>query len=91
MLTATATAPNGPRRPSLPGFRMPFGSSASFTDCSTPKPGAERLGDEAGPVEPDAVVVAERAARREHRALPGVPRGAVVGLAVGFRAAGPRT
>ena len=41
LLTGThgqASSPNGLRRPSLPGFRMPFGSRASFTDCSTPNP-----------------------------------------------------
>src|SRR4029079_11753819 len=31
-------APNGPARPSLPGLRMPCGSSADLTDCSTPWP-----------------------------------------------------
>ena len=78
-------------RPSLPGLRMPFGSSASFTDCSTPKPAPSASAHEAGAVEADAVVVAERAAGREHRALPGVPRGAVVRLAlVGGRPARER-
>ena len=86
-----ASSPNGLRRPSLPGFRMPFGSSASFTDCSTPKPVAERVGDEARPVEADAVVMRERAARGEHRALTRVPHRAVVRLALVRRAAGPRT
>ena len=33
-----STAPKGLARPSLPGLRMPFGSSVSFTDCNTPKP-----------------------------------------------------
>ena len=36
--------------------------------------GAERLGDEAGPVEADAVVVREVAAVGEHRPLAGVPQ-----------------
>ena len=31
-----AISPNGDDRPSLPGLRMPLGSSAIFTDCSTP-------------------------------------------------------
>ena len=52
---------------------------------------AERVGDEAGPVQADAVVVAERAAVLEDAALSRVPRGAVVRLALGRRAGGPRT
>ena len=38
------TAPNGDGRPSLPGLRMPFGSSAAFIAREHVEPGAERLG-----------------------------------------------
>ena len=53
--------------------------------------GPERVADEPRPVEPDAVVVAQRAAVREDRAGPGVPRGPVEGLALARVRAGPRT
>ena len=86
-----ASSPNGLRRPSLPGFRMPFGSSASFTDCSTPKPAPSASAHEPRPVEADAVVVRERAARGEHRALARrpTPRGSTPRAR--RRAGGPRT
>ena len=44
--------------------------------------GAERVADEPRPVETDPVVVAQRAAVREDRARPRLPRGAVEGLAL---------
>ena len=79
------------RRPSLPGLRMPCGSSAALTAASTPKAGAERLADEPGAVEPDAVVVREVAAVGEHGPLAGVPQGDVRRLdLVGRRRGGER-
>ena len=72
-------------RPSLPGLRMPCGSSAAFHRGEDVEAVAERVVHEAGAVQADAVVVAQRAARGEDRPLPGVPRGAVVGLALVLR------
>ena len=46
------TSPNGDGRPSLPGLRMPRGSSAAFTAPSTSKAGAEGLGHEPGRLSP---------------------------------------
>ena len=40
------TGPNGLGRPSLPGLRMPFGSSACFNGDEHVEGRAERLGDE---------------------------------------------
>ena len=57
------TGPNGPVRPSLPGLRIPWGSRASLTEARTAKPAPRAVGQEAGPVEPDAVVVADRPTR----------------------------
>ena len=47
---------------------------------ANPYPVSERLPDEAGPVQPHAVVVAEGAAGGQHRPRTGVPRRPVVGL-----------
>ena len=83
-------SPNGWRRPSLPGLRIPFGSSASFTAAAR-RAGAERLGHEPGAVEADAVVVREVAAAGEHGALAGVPQRDVRRLdLVGRRGGGER-
>ena len=68
-----AGSPNGEARPSLPGLRIPFGSSACLMSHSMSNAGAECLRREAGPVETDAVVVRQVAAVGEHRPLPGVP------------------
>ena len=68
-----AGSPNGDGRPSLPGLRIPFGSSACLTATQHVERRAERLGDEAGAVEADAVMVREVAAAGEHGALPGIP------------------
>ena len=81
--------PNGDGRPSLPGLRMPCGSSACLTAPSTPIAGAERLGHEAAAVDADAVVVREVAAVGQHGALAGVPQGDVRRLDL-RRAAGRR-
>ena len=53
------TGPKGEVRPSLPGLRIPRGSRASLTEASTSKAGPSAPAQEAGPVEADAVVVAD--------------------------------
>ena len=87
-----ASPDHGSARPSLPGLRMPFGSSASFTDGehAESRRRAPRATKRAA-VEADAVVVAERAAVRRAPRAAGVPRGAVVRLAVVGRRRCPRT
>ena len=84
-------AAQGSGRPSLPGLRMPFGSSAGLRGREHVEGGAERVAHEPGPVEADAVVVAQRAAVLEHRPRARVPRGAVVRAPARRRRAGPRT
>ena len=76
-LTARRGRRTGVGSPSLPGLRMPFGSRACFTRTQHVEARAERVGDEPGPVQPDAVVVAQRATRRRApRAAPRpTPRG----------------
>ena len=74
------TGPHGEGRPSLPGLRMPRGSSACLAAASTSNAPPERRRHEPGPVEADAVVVAERPPGRQDRALAGVPQLAVVGV-----------
>ena len=79
--SANGFGPNGLARPSLPGLRMPFGSSAVFTELrSTSRPAPSASGTNRARLMPDAVVVAERAAPLEHGPRAGVPRGAVVGV-----------
>ena len=51
--------PNGEGSPSLPGLRMPTGSKVSLRPRRTSKPEPSARGQEAGAVEPDAVVVAD--------------------------------
>ena len=80
-----STVSNGWRRPSLPGLRMPFGSSASFTALQHVELGAERLGHEPRAVQPDAVVVRQVAAGGEHGALAGIPQRHVRRLDLGRR------
>ena len=69
-----STAPNGESRPSLPGLRMPCGSSACFTAASTTNAGPSASRDEAAAVQADAVVVRQVAAVGQHGPLSGVPQ-----------------
>ena len=79
------TGPNGLGRPSLPGLRMPFGSSACFNATSVRTQGRARR-RRTGAVQADAVVMAQRAAGR---ARPAAPRPRVRVVPVFVRRARP--
>ena len=63
-----------PPSPSTPGFRRSSGRARASVPRARRTRCAERVGDEAGAVATDAVVVAERAARGEHLVGRAVPR-----------------
>ena len=56
---AQGAGPNGEARPNLPGLRMPLGSKVALRPRQDVEAGAQRPGQEAGAVEPDAMVVAD--------------------------------
>ena len=84
--------PGGPERavePELAGVEDPAGVERRLRGGEHPERGAERVAHEPGPVDPHAVVVAERAAGAQHGAGAGVPRGRGSSRS-GRRAAGGR-
>ena len=84
-------APNGERSPSLPGLRMPFGSSASFTAASTSRPVPSASATNRARFSPTPWWCDEVAAGGEHGALAGVPQRHVGRLdLVGRRGGGER-
>ena len=82
---AQGAGPKGEARPNLPGLRMPLGSKRRLEALQHLEARAERSGQEAGAVEPDAVVVADRGAVRHGGVGHGVPGLAVVALPPGAR------
>ena len=77
---AQGAGPKGEARPNLPGLRMPLGSKVALSPRKHLEARAERPGQEAGAVEPDAVVMADRRTVRHGGVGHGVPRLAVVAL-----------
>ena len=67
-------SPNGDGRPSLPGLRMPCGSSAALTRRARRAPAPRASATKRARLMPDAVVVRQVAAGGEHGALAGVPQ-----------------
>ena len=79
-LHGQAGSPHGCGRPSLPGLRIPCGVERGLRRGQHVERVPERGARVAGPVEADAVMVAQRGAARERRLHAGVPRGAVEAL-----------
>ena len=79
-LHGQAGSPHGCGRPSLPGLRIPWGSSAALVAASTSNASPSAARGVAAAVQADPVVVAQRGTTRERRLDAGIPGGAVEGF-----------